>query len=120
MSYLDLARRLRRSEPDAPTPRLDLVDCAVLIRETFEAVEADYVDGALALLDSDPELCHRFHLAARVAVIHEACERQRARQAARAEQPDPMPELPADTVAAVGVSYGDGKPGTWDVVRRGQ
>jgi hypothetical protein len=117
--------------------RCSLTDCEALIRETFETVAAEYVGGALALLDTDPNLCRRFHdteaaidgavkagptegelraaLAAHVAVIREACQRRRAQREAAA---NPMPELPDDAALAVGVSYGDGKPGMWDVVRR--
>jgi hypothetical protein len=125
-----------------PTRPLDVADCLALIRETFETVATEYVGGALALLDTDPDLRRRFHdteaaidaavkagptegelraaLAAHVAVIRECCERKRAQQEAVSERPDPMPELPADAATAIGVSYGDGKPGTWDVVRQGQ
>ena len=127
---------MKMSEPE----RCSLADCMALIRETFEAVAAEYVDGALTLLGTDPDLCRRFHategaidaavkagptehelraaraaLAAHVAVIQEACQRRRAQREAAA---DIMPELPDDTALAVGVSYGDGKPGMWDVVRR--
>ncbi len=31
---------------------------------------------------------------------------------------DPMPELPEDVRYAIGFGYGDGQPGSWDVVRR--
>jgi hypothetical protein len=105
MSYLDLARRLRGSERDENARRLDVADCMTMIREAFEAVE--YVEGALALLDTDPDVARRFHdteavidaavkagptegelraaLAAHVAVIREACQRQRAQQERRSE-----------------------------------
>jgi hypothetical protein len=118
--------------------RLDAADCMILVRECFEAVE--YVGGALALLDADPDLCRRFRetetaidaavdagptegefraaLAAHVAVIGECVARKRAQQEAAAERADPMPQLTDDTVGAVGFSYGDGAPGTWDMVRR--
>ena len=108
-----------------------------LIREAFEAVEAEYVDGALALLDADPDLARRFHesesvinvaakvgptedelraaLAAHVAVIREACQRRRAQREAMAERPAPMPDLPDDTVAAVGFAYETG--GAWASVK---
>jgi len=36
------------------------------------------------------------------------------------ERCDQMPELPEDVRYAIGFSYGDGEPGTWDVVRRGR
>lgn len=131
MSYLDLARRLRGPEAENRAQRLDAVDCGAFVREAFEAV--DYVDGALALLDTDPDLCQRFHetetgidaaakagptegelraaLAAHVAVIRECCERKRAQREAASERPDPMLELPADTGAAVGFAYATG--GVW-------
>ena len=137
MIYLDLARRLRGSEPEERARQLDAADCVALVREAFEAVAADYVDGALALLDADPDLAQRFHdteaaidatvktrptegelraaLAAHAAVIREACQRRRAQREAAA---DTMPELPDDAALAVGVSYGDGLKGTWDVVRQ--
>lgn len=140
MSYLDLARRLRDSEPTSTAAPLDPADCLGLIRATFDVVAADYVDGALALLNTDPDLCRRFHdteaaiyaavnagpteaelraaLAACVAVIRECCQRKLAQRDGTAERADPMPELPEDAAVAVGVSYGDGQPGTWDVVRR--
>ena len=88
-----------RSAPERGC-RLDTADCVVLIRETFEAVAADYVDGALTLLDTDSDLSRRFHdteaaidavvkagptegelraaLVAHAAVIREACQRRRA------------------------------------------
>ena len=124
---------MKMSEPE----RCSLADCMTLIRETFEAVAAEYVDGALTLLGTDPDLCRRFHategaidaavkarptehelraaLAAHVAVIREACQRRQAQRDAAAA---PRPALPDDTALAVGVSYGDGKPDMWDVVRR--
>jgi hypothetical protein len=132
MSYLDLARQLRGSEGEDTAQRLDLPDCVTLIRETFEAVATEYLDGALALLDTDPDLCRRFHdteaavkagptehelrvaLAAHVAVIREACQRRRAQREAAA---DTMPELPDDATAAVGFTYATG--GAWVSVRRG-
>jgi hypothetical protein len=73
-----------------------------LISDAFAEVEADYVDGALALLDADPDLVRRFReteaaidarvkagptegdlraaLSAHVVVIRECCARLRARQ----------------------------------------
>ena len=105
MSYLDLARGLRGGpEPDDGAQRLDAADCVALVHQAFDAVAAEYVDGALALLDSDADLCRRFHdteaaidaavrvgrtepelraaLAAHVAVIREACQRKRAQREA--------------------------------------
>jgi len=115
--------------PSAPEPggRLDTADCAVLIHHAFEAVAANYVESALALLDTDPDLCRRFHdteaaidravkagpteaelraaLAAHVAVIDEACQRKRAQREAVA---DTMPERSDAAGLARGVSDGDG------------
>jgi hypothetical protein len=118
--------------------RCSLADCMTLIHKAFEAVE--YVAGALGQLDTDPDLWRWFHeteaaidaavkagptegelraaLAAHVAVIGECVARKRAQQEAAADRVDPMPDLTDDTVGAVGFSYGDGTPGTWDAVRR--
>jgi hypothetical protein len=96
--------------------RLDSADCGALIREAFEVLE--YVDGALALLETDPDLCRRFHdteaaidavaktvpteaefrgaVTAHVAVIRECVERKRAQREAAADLADPIPELPGD------------------------
>jgi hypothetical protein len=141
MSYLDLARRLRESEPGEPGSRLDPADCLELLLEMHASNRADYVPGALSLLDTDPSLRQRFDitearidelakvssgpsevdfrraLAQHAAVWRELMARQRARQE---RQADPMPELPDDTALAIGVSYGDGEPGTWDVIREGR
>ena len=135
MSYLDLARQLRGSESEERAPQLDTADCLAVIRETFEAVAAEYLDGALTLLDTDPDLCRRFDdteaaidaavkagpteralraaLGAHAAVIREACQRRRAQREAAA---DTMPELPDDATAAVGFTYATG--GAWVSVRR--
>lgn len=121
-----------------PTCRLDLGDCMELIRDAFEAVASGYVEGALALLETDPDLCRRFHdteavidavvkagptapalgaaLTAHVAVIREACQRLRARTEAAVERPVEMPDLPRDTVAAVGFLYATG--GAWVSIHR--
>jgi hypothetical protein len=125
--------------PKAETANpLDPADCLVLIHVTFAAVAAEYVEGALALIEADPELTWRAEraeaaivaavqagpterelrsaLATYVAVIREACARLQAQR--DAGRPDPMPELPADAVAAVGLSYDDGEPGAWETIRR--
>ena len=60
----------------------------------------------------------RAALAARVACWREISARYRAHLERQAERADPMPELREATVLAIGVSYGDGEPGTWDMVRR--
>jgi hypothetical protein len=100
MSYLDLARQLRGSETESE--RLELADCMALIGQAFEAVEAEYVEGALSMLDTDPDLERRFKategaintavqsgpteaqlraaLCAHVEVIRECVARYRARQ----------------------------------------
>jgi hypothetical protein len=128
------AELLQMLNPPRDARRLDLADCITLIRKAFETVESDYVDGALALLDADPDLCRRFResgeaidaavkagptegelraaLTAHVVVICECCERKRARQEWVAD----MPGLPADTVAAVGFRYAAG--GAWVSVKR--
>ncbi|MGD0945873.1 MAG: hypothetical protein ABSA52_00465 [Candidatus Binatia bacterium] len=144
MSYLDLARRLRESEPTEPASRFDLADCLALLDDMHAGIRAEYVPGALALLDTDPDLARRFHatedridglarvaggpteadfrtaIEAHAAVWRELVARYRAHKERQAEKADPMPELPEDTVLAVGVSYGDREPGTWDVVRQGR
>ncbi len=88
------------SKPEHPSSG----ECVALIREAFEVMGADYVEGALGLLDTDPDLCRRFHdteaaidaavragptegalraaLAAHVAVIRECVARYRARREA--------------------------------------
>jgi len=96
------------AKPDLTIPeRFTDADCLALIHETFEAVATDYVDGALALIGTDPDLSRRFHeteaaiettvktraterevravLAAHVAVIREACQRRRAQYEAAAD-----------------------------------
>ena len=62
----------------------------------------------------------RTAIEAHAAVWRELVARYRAHKERQAEKADPMPELPEDTVLAVGVSYGDREPGTWDVVRQGR
>jgi hypothetical protein len=130
----------------APEPGccLDTADCEVLIHQAFETIEAEYIDDALTLLDTDPDLAERLSatedrindlaktpdgpteadfraaLVAYAAVWREIIARHRAHRERQAELADPMPELPEDTVLAIGISYGDGEPGTWDVVRQGR
>ena len=142
MSYLALAKRLLGKEPTTELERLDTTDCLELLGEMHAGIRAEYVDGALSLLDADPVLARRFQatearidalakvpggppelefraaIEAHAAIWHEIIARHRAQQEQQAERSDPMPELPADTVAAVGISYADSEPGTWDVVRR--
>ena len=108
------------------------------------SIRADYVPGAWSLLDTEPDLRRRFEatetridqlarvpggpteadyrtaIEAHAAVWREIIARHRAHREREAERAGPMPELAADTAAAVGVSYGDREPGTWDVVRRGR
>jgi len=127
--------------PTFPGGLLDIADCMVLIRKTFEGLEAEYESGALYMLDSNHDLRRRFDateqridelaklpggpaeydfcqaLAEHAAVWRELIARYRARQERRA---DPMPDLPENTVLAIGISYGDGEPGTWDVIRQGR
>jgi hypothetical protein len=89
------------AEP-ADAERLDIADCMALIAEAFRTVEAEYIEGALSMLDADPGLEQRFKateeaidvavragpseaqlrtaLAEHVEVIAECCRRQRARQ----------------------------------------
>jgi hypothetical protein len=115
-----------------------------MIHETFDAVAAEYVSGALALLDTDPDLCRRFHdteaaidaavkaepterelraaLTVHVSVIRECCARYQAQRERQGEltapvRADPMPELPDGATMAVGFSYGDGTPGAWGRIR---
>jgi len=119
--------------------RCMLTDCLALLDDMHTGIRADYEPGALALLDTDPDLARRFHateahidalakveggpieadfraaIEAHAAIWREIIARHRAQREAAA---DPIPELPDDATLAVGVSYGDGKPGTWDVVRR--
>jgi hypothetical protein len=100
MSYLDLARQLKGSETDSE--RLDLAEATAIIATAFEAVHNEYIEGALSMLDEDPDLERRFKateaavdeavkagpteaqlraaLAEHVEVIAECCRRQRARQ----------------------------------------
>jgi hypothetical protein len=141
MSYLDLARRMRGSEPTDPAHRLDPVDCLELVTEMHVELRLDYVEGALPwAFEQLPELKVRFDqtenavdrlagsnpteadfrraLADHAAVWREMVARYRAQREAAADRADPMPELPEDAAAAVGISYGDGQRGTWDVVRR--
>lgn len=144
MSYLDLARRLRESEPGEPVPRLNLGDCLEMVIQMHASNRADYAPGALALLDTDRDLRERFDttearidalakvpggptesdfrraLADHAAVWRELVARYRAHQERQAERADPMPDLPDDAALAIGVSYGDGQPGTWDVIREGR
>jgi len=125
-------------------PRLDLADCLEFLTETHAGIWADYPVGALAVLELDAELSRRFHeteeridtlakvaggptesdfrraLADHAAVWREIFQRSRAHEERQAERVDPMPDLPDDTALAIGVSYGDGEPGTWDVVRQGR
>ena len=137
----ELRALLERTLPEPGPHRLGLAECVALLDAMHAEIRAAYVDGALALLDADPDLAGRLRATEarldelarmpggpveadfRVAVeAHAALWREIiARARARCEQQaDPMPELPADAVAAVGISYGDGRPGTWDVVRRGR
>jgi len=140
----ELLTLLSNTLPAADPRRLDLADCIELLDEMHAGIRADYEPGALKLLDVDPDLNGRFEVTkaridqlARVAggpteadfreaiegyavVWREIIARHRAHREREAERADPMPELPADAMAAVGVSYGDGEPGTWDMVRRGR
>lgn len=40
--------------------QLDLGDCMLLIDEAFEPVAAEYVDGALSILNTDRDIARRF------------------------------------------------------------
>ncbi len=107
----DSSRRIAHvahvAHEDGKAERYALADCLALIREAFESVRADYVSGALALLDTDPALCQQFRqaetavdavvkvgpterelraaLAAHVAVIRECIDRRRAQMEAAAD-----------------------------------
>jgi hypothetical protein len=139
-AHRDELRAMLTAVPD--TRRLTLPDCIELLAEIHAEIRATYPAGALALLPTDPDLTRRFRateariddlaripggpgeadfraaVEAHFTVWRELTARHRARAEQRAERADPMPELPTDTGAAVGVSYGDGAAGTWDVVRR--
>jgi len=150
--------------PTLPGGLLDIADCMVLIRKTFEGLEAEYESGALSVLDSNQDLRRRFDatearidelakvpggpteydfcraLAEHAAVWRELIARYRARQERGADRmpdlpedtgrvgkpkggqgrADPMPDLPENTALAIGISYGDGERGTWDVIREGR
>jgi len=140
----ELLALLTRTLP-APDPQhLTVANCLELLTEMHAGIRADYPAGALSLLDTDLDLRQRFDatearidelakvaggpaeaefraaIEAHTAVWRELIGRYRAHLERQAERSDPMSELPVDTVAAVGVSYGDGELGTWDVVRRGR
>lgn len=103
-------------------------------------LRAEYVEGALPwALATLPELARRLDDAeaaidrlagtrpteadfravveAHAHVWREIVARHRAHRERQAEKADPMPE---DAVLAIGMSYGDGELGTWDVVRQGK
>jgi hypothetical protein len=133
----ELLALLSRTLPAADPRRLDVADCLGLLDDLHTGIRAEYEPRVLGLLDTDPDLRRRFDTTeARIdelartprgptegdfraaAEAHGAAWREIiARHGARQERPLPMPELAADTVGAVGFSYGDGEPGTWDVVR---
>src|SRR5262245_4957284 len=101
MSYLSLAKRMQAETTGENTP-LALADCAAMVAETFARIESEYIEGALAMLDSDSELTRSFNeteaaiyravkagpttttlrvaLDAHIAVIRECVARHRARQ----------------------------------------
>lgn len=131
--------------PVEPDTRLTPADCLELLTETHAEILGEYIKGAwpwalatlpylvrrlqnsesriddLAKVPGGPmEATFRAALAAHAAVWREIIARYRAHRERQAEKADPMPELPDDTVVAVGISYGDGELGTWDVVRQGR
>ena len=130
-------------EPESAA-RLDLADCLRLLDDMHASNRAAYEPGALSQLDADADLYRRFHatearidelakvvggptetdfrraLADHAAVWRELVACYRAHKERQAERADPMPYLPDDTALAIGISYGDGKPGTWGVVRQGR
>lgn len=116
--------------------RCALAECLALLAEMHAGIRAVYPAGALAVLDTDPDLRKRFR--ATEAAIDEAARLPGgpmeadfraaveahaavwgeliARHRARADR-ESMPELPEGTRLAIGFSYGDGEPGSWAVVR---
>ena len=140
----ELLALLSSTLPPQEPHRLTLGDCLELLIEMHASNRAAYEPGALSLLDTDADLCRRFHatearidelagvpsgpteadfrtaIEAHAAVWRELVARYRAHLERRAERPHPMPERPDDTVLAIRVSYGDGEPGTWDVIREGR
>ncbi len=118
--------------------RLSLVDCVALLDAMHAELRAEYEPNALGwVFDTLPDLVQQLHdtearidalakttggpteadfreaLAVRATVWRAMVARYRAHREQHGELPD-------DAALAVGVSYGDGQPGTWDVVRRGQ
>ena len=146
MSYLALAKRIQ-AEQAATKPgadvRLSPADCLELLCAFHGENEAAYQLGALPwAFENCLELKRRFEeteaaidrlagqrpteagfraaLEAHRAIWWEIAGRYRAHLEQQAERSDPMPELPDNTVLAIGVSYADREPGTWDVVRQGR
>ncbi len=125
--------------------RLGLADCLTLLDDMHARIRADYEPGAAALLDTDPRIyggasmpqrggltSWRARRMDRPRPTFELPSKRTPRSGTRSSrdtgrtgngrpsEPTRCPSFPADTVAAVGISYGDGEAGTWDVVRRGR
>jgi len=118
MSYLALAKRIQAEQAATKTrseTRLTPADCLELLMEMHASNRADYPAGALSLLDTDADLCRRFHatearidelakvaggptesdfrrvLAAHAAIWREISQRSRAQMEQQAERADPSP-----------------------------
>lgn len=134
-----LAKAAKVEAQSAPGAVLSLADCLERLTELHVELRAGYVEGAVPwAFERVPGLVQRFHeteasidrlastgpteaafrsaLAAHRGVWRELVARYRAHRDAVAERADPMPELPEDTTVAIGFSYGDGEPGTWNTV----
>jgi hypothetical protein len=133
-----------RSAQNFPNHRLDLADCCASLaalhaelaaghepgavpwafpdmKERYRAAE-DRLDALAKTVNGPSEADWRAGLSELRTVWLEARELYRARQERRSElteltKADPMPDLPAGATVAVGYSYADGRPGTWE---RGQ
>jgi hypothetical protein len=140
----ELLALLERTLPPTDPRRLTLADCVELLDDMHAGIRANYPAGALSLLNTDRDLRQRFEateariddlakvacgptesdfraaIKAHADVWRELIARYRAHRERQTERPDPMPELPKGAVLAIGMSYGDGQPGTWDVVRQGR